>query len=585
MKKIIPALVAIVLILVVAAAGFGATLIEKYSYSKERADLNAYYGITGADDVPLILQDEQIEEHAKIWDGVCYFDFATVHKYFNDRFYEDKAENFLLYTLPDAIVYTQIGTTQFGTSPAVDVQMRTDEGTVTANTEGDIIEDAGYVISRYENDILYVAADFVKRYANFSYELFSEPYHMQIDTEWNERQVADITKDTQVRYQGGIKSDILTDVSKGDKVIVLEEMENWTKVKTRDSYIGYVENKRLSEKRSENPIPVTDYVEPVYQNISKDYKINLGWHAIYSMGGNDTLNEVLASTQGINTISPTWFVLTGNEGDFTSLASKDYVNEAHGRGLEVWALISNISDTETVDMYELLSKTSTRMRLINKLVAVAGEYDLDGINIDFEDIGVDTGEPFIEFIRELSIPCRANGIVLSIDNYVPMGYNNYYHRKEQGLVADYVIIMGYDEHHGNSEEAGSVASINFVENGIANTVADVAPEKVINAVPFYTRIWETNGTSVSSQVVGMGLAREYIANHAIEMKWDETSCQNYGEYQSGNSYFQVWMEDADSIKVKLSVMNNYNIAGVAEWRLGLEEPEVWDVIAAYINGQ
>lgn len=564
MKKIIPVLVAIVLIIIVAAAGFGAKLIDKYSYSKEYADLNEYFGITGEDDVPIILQDERIEERARILNNVCYFDLATVHQYFNDRFYEDKTEGLLLYTLPDSVIRTEIGSSDYWSS-------------------NDELNDAGYVISRYEGDILYIAADFVKQYTNFSYELFTQPYHMQVYTEWNERELAQISKDTQVRYQGGIKSDILTEISGGESVIVLEEMEKWSKVKTEDAYIGYVENKRLTDKHTETPLPITDYEEPEYTSISKDYKINLAWHAVYSTAGNDTLTEALANTKAVNTISPTWFVLTGNEGEFTSFASKDYVSRAHDMGLEVWALISNITDTETIDMYELLSKTSTRTKLIDNLIRTAQEYDLDGINIDFEDIGVDTGEPFIEFIRELSIPCRADGIVLSIDNYVPMGYNDYYRRDEQGLVADYVIIMGYDEHHGNSTEAGSVASIDFVENGIANTIAEVPAQKVINAIPFYTRIWETAGASVSSQVVGMGLADEYVSNHSIEIRWDEATCQNYGEYQSGSSYYQVWLEDDESIRVKLNIMDKYKIAGVAEWRLGLEKPSVWNVIEEYIN--
>lgn len=564
MKKVIPVLVAVILIIIIAAAGFGAKLIDRYSYSKEYADLNEYFGIEGEDDVPIILQDAQIEEHARIWDNICYFDLATVHQYFNDRFYEDKAEKLLLYTLPDAVIRTETGSSEYSDSHGA-------------------VNDAGYVISRYEGDMLYVAADFVKMYTNFSYELFSQPYHMQVYTEWNERQTAVISKATQVRYQGGIKSDILTEAAEGDSVIVLEEMETWSKVKTKDAFIGYVENKRLTDKQTETPIPVTDYEEPEYTSISKDYKINLAWHAVYSVAGNDTLTELLASSKAVNTVSPTWFVLTGNEGEYTSLASADYVRKAHDMGLEVWALISNITDTESIDMYELLSKTTTRSNLIDRLIQTADEYELDGINIDFEDIGVDAGEAFIEFIRELSIPCRAKGIVLSVDNYVPMGYNDYYRRDEQGLVADYVIIMGYDEHHGNSTEAGSVASIDFVESGIANTIAEVPAKKVINAVPFYTRIWETNGASLSSQVVGMEMADEYVANHSIEMRWDETTCQNYGEYQSGDSLHQVWLEDDESLRVKLNIMDKYGIAGVAEWRLGLEKPSVWSVIEEYIN--
>ena len=565
MKKIIPVLIAIVLIIVVAAVGFGAKFMEKYSYSKERADLAEYFGIMGSDDVPIILQDERIEEHAKLWDGVCYFDFATVHKYFNDRFYEDKKESLLLYALPDMIVSTEIG------SRAVTVG--------TDSSERD------YVIARYEGDILYVAVDFVKEYANFAYALYTTPNHMQIYTEWNEQQTATITKDTQVRYQGGIKSDILKDVSEGDKIIVLEEMETWTKVKTEDSYIGYVENKRLSEERNEEKTalePETVYVEPVYESNTRDHKINLAWHAVASAAGNDTLSEEMAGTKSINVISPTWFALSDNEGNFTSFATTDYVTRAHDMGLEVWALVDNFTNGG-VDTYEVLAGLSTRQHLINGLIDTALEYGLDGINIDFENISLDAGEPFVEFIRELSIPCRKHGIVLSIDNYVPMGYTEHYNRKEQGIVADYVIVMGYDEHYNGSETAGSVASIDFVEKGIANTVADVPANKVINAIPFYTRIWETNGTAVTSQAVGMELAQQYITDHNITTVWDEQTCQNYGEYQSGGSYYQVWLEDEDSIRVKLNIMDKYGIAGIAEWKLGFQRDSIWDVIEEYMN--
>lgn len=564
MKKLMPVLIAIVLIIVVAGIGFGAKIAERYSYSKERADLTEYFGITGSDDVPIILQNEQIEEHAKLWDGVCYFDFATVHKYFNDRFYEDKKEGLLLYTLPDAIVSVPIGST-----------------TVKVSTEG-AEGSRDYIIARYEGDTLYVAADFVKEYANFSYALYTEPNHMQVYTRWEERQLATITKDTQVRYQGGIKSDILADVSEGDKVIILEQMETWTKVKTGDAFIGYVENKRLSEPFADTPVPVTDYVEPVYESNTRDHKINLAWHAVASAAGNDTLSEVMAQTKSINVISPTWFALSDNAGNFTSNATAEYVTQAHNMGLEVWGLVDNFTN-EGIDTYEALAGTSTRTYLINGLVEAALAYDLDGINIDFENISLDAGEPFIEFIRELSIPCRQHGLVLSVDNYVPMGYTSHYNRKEQGVVADYVIIMGYDEHYSGSETAGSVASINFVEQGIADTVAEVPANKVINAIPFYTRIWETNGTTVSSQAVGMELAQQYISDHGMDISWDETTCQNYGEYQSGSSYYQVWLEDADSIRVKLNIMSKYGIAGVAEWKLGFETASIWDVIEEYMN--
>ena len=562
-KKIIPIVIAIVLIIIVGGIGFGGKIIEKYSYSKERADLEAYFAINSLQDVAIILHDEMIEERAWLIDGVYYLDFATVHKYFNDRFYEDKEEGLLLYTLPDDIVRNSIGSSM----------METGSGS----------EDLGYVIARYEGDTLLVAVDYIKKYTNFGYQAFTEPNRIQIDTEFEQRQVASIKKDTAVRRLGGVKSEILTDVAAGDKVTVLEQMETWSKVKTEDSIIGYVENKRIENIRSELPVPVTDYEEPEYTSLTRDYKINLGWHVVAAESGNSTLESMTANTKGLNVVSPTWFKLCDNDGGFTSFASTSYVERAHNMGLEVWALLENIEYQDSIDMYEILSSTTTRQKLITDLVNTVQQYGIDGINVDLEQISMDCGEHYIEFIRELSIPCREYGIVLSVDNPVPTGYTAHYHRKEQGIVADYVIIMGYDEHYAGSAEAGSVASINFVEDGIAQTVDQVPAKKVINGVPFYTRIWETTGDTISSQAVDMVTAEQYIAAHHIEVEWNEETCQNYGEYTSGNSLYQVWLEDEQSMEVRLNIMSKYGIAGVASWRLGFEKPEIWDTIAVFMN--
>ncbi len=562
-KTIIPIVVAVVLIIIIGGVSIGVRLFEKYSYSRERADLNEYFAISSQEDVAIILGNEMIEERARLIDGIYYLELPFVHQYFNDRFYEDKKENLLLYALPDDVVRCEISSS-------------------IRNTKNGS-EDMGYVIARYEGDTLLLAVDYLKQYANFSCEAFTQPNRLQIDVTWDEIQVGEIAKDTQVRILGGVKSEILADVARGERVTVLEQMENWSKVKTADSVIGYVENKRLTDVRAQRPVPVTDYVEPVYTALTRDYKINLGWHVVAGPAGNDTLESVTALTKGLNVISPTWFKLSDNQGGFTSFASSDYVSKAHGMGLEVWALIENIEYKDSIDMYAILSSTSTRAKLISDLVSTVEEYGIDGINVDFEQISVDCGEHFIQFIRELSIPCREKGIVLSVDNYVPRGYNDHYDRKEQGLVADYVIIMGYDEHFAGSSEAGSVASIDFVEEGIQKTVDQVPAKKVINAVPFYTRIWETTGSSISSQAVGMEMAQEYVSAHGIVTEWNEAVCQNYGEYTSGDTLFQVWLEDEDSIRVKLNIMEKYGIGGVASWRLGFEKPEIWDVIGEYLN--
>lgn len=586
MKKLIPVITAIVLIIVVVAISVGVKLVDKYSYSKERVDLEEYFEISGEDEVAMVLQDERVEEKAKLINGEYYFDMATVHKYFNDRFYEDENERLLLYTLPEDTVRVEIGSSSYAV----------DGGAV----------DMGYPIAVYgggpdgNGGTLYVAADYVKLFADYSYEAFTGPNRMQVYTEKPVgRREGRILKGTAVRYQGGVKSPILADLEEGDTVAVLEEMENWSKVKTDDALIGYVENKRMdvdSGIAAEGVQPQVQvqaggnegaagsgFIHPEYTSLTRDHKINLGWHVVAGAVGNDTLISALENTKGINVISPTWFALTDSDGNFSSFASSGYVNRAHDMGLEVWGLIDNFSNKSAVDTYELLSYTSKRAYLIGNLVDTALEYGLDGINVDFESISQDTGAHFVQFIRELSVACRKNGLVLSVDNYVPTGYTDHYGREEQGVFADYVIIMGYDEHYNGGPEAGSVASIGFVEDGIRRTVEQVPAEKVINALPFYTRIWKSEGTSLTSEAVGMEMAEQFVANHKMELRWDEVTCQNYGEVTEGNVLYQVWLEDEQSIEAKLGIMQKYQIGGVAAWRLGFEKPSIWDVIGGYLG--
>lgn len=556
MKKKLPVIIAVVLIIVIVAITAGMKILERFSYSKERMDANAYYGLETGEEVALVLNNEIKEEKGRLSEGRCYLPLDTVHAYLNDRFYADYNEGLLLYTTPDTIIRAEAG----------------------ANGE------EGYIPAFLDGGTMYVALDYVKEYTNFSFTLYQEPNRAVLTTSWSEHQAADIGKDTAVRYQGGVKSDILTDLSAGDKVVILEEMENWSKVATADGYLGYVENKRLENRRSETLIPVTDYQEPEYTSIRRDHKINLGWHQVTSESANSTLESVLDGISGMNVISPTWFFLSDDDGNFVSIGSTDYVNTAHSRGLEVWALLDNF--TYDVNTKEILSYTSKRAKLIEGLVNEALALGVDGINVDLEQVSSDAGEDYVEFLRELSIACRANNLVLSVDNYVPKNYNAHYNWKEQGVVADYVIIMGYDEHYGGSQEPGSVASIGYVEEGISTMVQSVPSEKVINAVPFYTRIWETVGGEVKSQAVGMSAVQNFLSERNIEAVWDETTCQNYGEVQDGDSFYQVWIEDARSLEVKMNIMKNYNLGGVAAWKLGYEKghPEVWEVLSGFTNG-
>lgn len=567
-KRVVTVLVPVVLILVVIAVALGSQIVKRYSYSKDKADLNEYFNLTQADEVAMVVQDTIVGEKAKFRDGIVYFALSTVETYFTNRFYVNSLEHVLLFTTDTDVIQINIGD---------------DSNVMYVSNEG---QELGYKAAFYEGDTLYIAADYVKRYANFEYQLFDAPMHMQIYTQWDDYTTAELSKKTAVRYQGGIKSDILVELAAGDTVTVLEELENWSKVKTQDSYIGYVENKFLKNKTQAERVCDTGFQEFVYNNVTKEGKINLAFHQVFEEVGGDYLANVLAPTKTINVVAPTWFRLTNSSGDFSSLANASYVAKAHELGLDVWALVTDVDSTDLygveIDFVELLSASENRRYLIEGLMAQVDSYGLDGINIDFEKVRSDSGIHFVQFIRELSIETRKRGVVLSVDNYVPSEYTAHYNRREQGIVADYIIIMGYDEHYVGGGAAGSNASISFVENGIVNTKDVVPAEKIINAIPFYTRVWESGPDGLKASTLTMASEANWVAGTGVTPTWVDDCCQNYVEYQVNDTVYQCWLEDVDSIAVKLQVMQSQGIKGVASWKLGLEVPAVWDVIAGYM---
>ena len=564
-KKVLPVIVAILLILVIGGCALGKVLLDKYSYSKEEADWNEFYQVSENDRSAIILQNEMVEEQALIKDGVCYFDLATVHKYLNEVFYADMTENLLLYATPTEVIRTTFGETAYTTT----------EGT----------QEAGYVISFVDGDNVYVAADYVKLFTNYSYECYDR--HVQVNTEWGTRQVAQLKKDTAVRLRGGVKSPILTQAVKGDTLEILEQMETWSKVKTADAVIGYVENKRLGEITEETETPVTDYQAPEYTSLTADSKICLGWHSIGGVAGNDTLYSMVSGTKGMNVIAPTWFSMTDENGAFRSFATAGYVTTAHQMGLQVWGVLDNFNYANenglSISTLNMLSSTTARQNLVKNVTDTAVGLGLDGINVDFEQLSSDCGPHYVEFLRELSIECRNKGLVLSIDNYVPFNFNDYYRLDIQGEVADYVIIMGYDEHWHGSKDPGSVASISYVSDGLDRTLQEVPANKVVNALPFYTILWKTEGTDVTDEYITMRNEADFMSKAGVSAEWDEVTCQNYAEWTSGSVNYQIWLEDAESIAVKLNMMTTKNIGGVAVWRLGYGTQAAWELINAYLQ--
>ena len=533
------------------AGGLGWIYVKKYMPTSELADKSQIFGVSG-EQVALILDNELQEEQGIYADGQVYLPVEWVNSHLNQRFYWDAGEELLVYALPDTIVYAD------------------------ASTEGE----SGPLL-RIGAQGAYLSLGLVTGYTDIRAQAFatSQIKRVFIDTLWEPFEEAAVRREGMVRERGGVKSPVITQVSEGDTLRILSSMEKWSLVRTEDGYLGYIENRRLGERGSRTL--VSSFTPPVYTNLSMDEKIRLGFHQVTTREANGTLEEYAATAQGMNVIVPTWFNVTDSDGTYTSLADKEYVDKAHEMGLQVWAMVENVSTDESVknlDTKELMSSTSKRRSLIENLMQEAKTYGFDGFNLDFESLRAEAGPHYVQFIRELSVSCRREGLVLSIDNYVPSDYTSFYNRKEQGTVADYVIVMGYDEHYAGGDP-GSVASIGYVQDGIENTLKEVPREKVINSVPFYTRVWTEAEGAVTSRAYGIANAKAWVEENDVELAWQEDLGQYYGETENESGRQRIWMEEERSLGLKVDLINQYDLAGVACWKLGFETEDIWEIIS------
>ena len=546
-KKYKPIIAVAVLVILVAILGIVTHVVMKYIPSSEKMDLNEYYGEMADGQIALVIGTEKLEERGLVDGDRVYLPLDVVNTYLNQRYYWDSANQQILYATPSELT------------------------SASASSEAG---DKVWV----KDDKVYLNLTYVQEYTDLDAYITKDPYRIVIQYKFKNVKTVTVKKNTSIRYRGGIKSAILTSVKKGTKLRLIEEMENWDQVATDDGYIGYIDKKKVGE--AEKTKFERSFKKEEYSYLTMDSKVNMVWHQVTSTDANAYFADATANMTGVNVISPTWFYLTDTSGNIASIASADYVSQAHEKGLQVWGLIDNF--TQEVSTTETLSSTAARQNIISQLIQAAQDVGMDGINVDFESLSEDVGTHFLEFLRELSIECHKNNLVLSVDNPVPEDFTSHYDRAEQGRVVDYVIIMGYDEHYVGSE-AGSVASLPWVEQGIQDTLDEVPAKRVINAIPFYTRLWRTTGGNVTSEAIGMDQAQQTIADNNVETYWDKTTSQNYGKYDIDNSTYQIWLEDAQSVAEKVKLVSKYDLAGVSAWKLGFENNGIWQVISDNLN--
>lgn len=541
-------------------------LIRRYTPTREHMSLSEFFVLKEENEAAVILNGEYKEVtetddtiHAIATDQGVYLEIGFLKAALDDGYVYDTTESVLRYVTDQDVISASLNS--------------------EAYTVGKARESLGKDVVVSQNGAYFVSADFVKLYTDMSYELFENPNRVVIETAGYEKKVATLKRDVALRRFGGVKSLILKDASKGDQVTVLEDYGKWSHVLTEDGVLACVQNKRMS--KTETQTVACNLEERTYHHITVKDPIIMGWHQVTSQAANGNVSKMVAGTD-LNVISPTWFSLSDNQGSIRSLASSDYVTYCHENNIQVWGLVSNL-ENKNVDTTTVLNTTSYRDNLVNNLITQAISYNLDGINVDMEALSVAAKDGYIEFIKELSIKCEKNDIILSVDNYVPTDSTAFYNRSVQADYADYIAVMAYDEHYAGGDEAGSVASIGFVDKGVSDTLDEVPAEQIILGMPFYARVWASSETGITSSAYGMEDMQAFLQRNQATSTWSEEDGQYYAEFTEKGTTYMAWIEDATSLSKKLDVMKEKKLAGAAFWKLGFESKDVWQTIENYFK--
>ncbi|WP_394232268.1 glycosyl hydrolase family 18 protein [Niallia oryzisoli] len=376
-----------------------------------------------------------------------------------------------------------------------------------------------------------------------------------------------------LRTEPKLQSPYTEQVIGNEEIKIENENEGYYFVRKENGIAGYIHKQYVEKgqtKTVENKKAISEAVIPKFEG-----PIHLTWEAVYTKNPNP---EVLPEMPGVNVVSPTWFELSGMDGSLKNLASLDYVNWAKKRGYQVWGLFSNAFDPDLT--HETFQYYETRQAIIQQLLHYSQMYNLDGINIDIENVREEDGPFVTQFVREATTYFHRAGLIVSMDiTFMTTGnWSAFYEREKLAESVDYLIVMAYDEHWGSSQEAGSVASLPWVEENLQSLLEVVPNEKLILGVPLYTRIWEekTSG-EISSKAMSMAEVKEWLTTNGVTPIYDEQSGQNYAELTdpNTNSTYRIWLEDDLSMSKRVDLALQYELKGIASWSRSFADETAW----------
>lgn len=514
----------------------------------------------------LIINNKNVTSNLKndiyIEDGIIYLSKSDVANFFDKYIYEEKESNKIITTYDKKIA--EIGF---------------EDNVININGANKKI----YAHAIEKNNTIYLPVSEMKEVYNIEVQNIEDTKVITMDSLNKEQKKAIVTSNVSIKSSTRMIAKTVDRIKKGATVVVISSDKGYSRVRTESGKIGYIKTKKLA-----NEYNVRENMEEEKQI---EGKVNLTWD--YYSETALVPDRTGTKIDGVNVVSPSFFYIDEKGRFVENVGDKgiSYIEWAHENGYKVWPMVSNApaASSSLEITSKIMNDYEIRQKLIDAIVKSCVEYDLDGINIDFENMKQEDKDMFSRFIIELVPRMKEIGLVTSVDVTAPDGGETWsmcFDRHVIGDVADYTIFMAYDQNGISSNKAGTNAGYDWIKLNLTKFLKteEIEPEKLILAVPFYTRLWteNPNGEIIKKSTVAMNKIENVIPDD-VEKQWKDDVKQNYVEYKEGENTKKMWIEDVESLKAKMSLIKENNLAGVASWQKGMETDDVWEMMNNELN--
>lgn len=511
-----------------------------------------------------ILYDGVQAGNALIEGNSVYMPISFIKEHFDDAVTYDEKSNSIIITTKNKVV-----------------QMPSESLTYYVNEEPVQLH---FSVFKMKDNEMYLALDPLLSYYPFQYSVLPETNAIWVKKNGQNIRHAEIIKKEvheeklRLRTDASLRAPFTSQVKIGEKLYIEGEKEDYYFTRKENGEAGYIKKDYVNAGETETITIHHNVQETAVPKI--EGPINLTWEAVYTKNPDTGKIPIMP---GVNVISPTWFELGDSKGAIKNLGSLDFIKWSQKQGYQIWGLFSNAFDSQLT--HEAFKDFKTRQTMIRQLLHFSQIYQLNGINLDIENVNPEDGPLITQFVREAVPYFHEAGLVVSIDiTFISTSGNwsVFYERDKLANLVDYLVVMAYDEHWGTSPKAGSVASLPWVEENLKRLLEVVPNERLILGVPLYTRLWEEKDTGeVSSKALSMGKVKQWLKENKVTPVYDEATGQNYAEIYSekDQTTYKIWLEDELSLKKRADIALKYNLAGVASWSRYFADESAWAALS------